>query len=329
MSKPLKLTVKEFHDQLRSTVKEAHAKSASALKATDPNYQGTPEVPSFNTEKNRSNINLPKNPDNLHGPQDVDGTQGLCTITNPAGVGQGEYPTPINGNARDAAYVSPSTPISKIAGNLMASTADQFDMPSSIRNDVPLMQKLAFIGGNMLATKEGQNYVNSLLIKKAGRQEAQNILREVYSDMQKEAAANQYAISEQTCYANHAANLGIFDYQFEKNAYMQGAMDGEQTADAAAVGAGPEAAIAPEQGQISDEEVMSAIQALVESGQVSPQEAEAFIARVSGDQAPAYSGEEIAAMIAEDIQNGTISPEIGEVLAGELLQGIQSGQIPA
>jgi hypothetical protein len=36
---------------------------------------------------------------------------------------------------------------------------------------------------------------------------------------------------------------------------------------------------------------MSAIQALVESGQVSPQEAEAFIAQVSGDQAPAYSGE--------------------------------------
>lgn len=325
MSNTVTLTVKEFHDQLASSINEARTKSASALKATDPNYQGNPSVPSFNTEKNRSNINLPNNPNNLHGPQDIDGTQGLCNVTNPSGVGQGEYPTPINGNARDAAFVTPSTPISKIAGNLVNSTVDNFEMPSNLRNDIPLMQKLAYIGSHVLATKKGQKLVDDIMAKQAGVIEAQNILRSVTEDLQKQA--NTPAISEEVCYNNHVNNLNTLQYTFEKNAYMQGAADGEQMADAAEVGA-TDNLIAPDAGQISDEEAIAAAQALAQQGVISPQEAEAFAARVAGDQMPGYTGQQIAEMIAADVQSGALSPEVADALAGELLQNIEQGNIP-
>lgn len=327
----VKKTVKEFHDELCRRVKEARAKKASALKATDPTFQGTPDVPSFNTEKNRSNINLPNNPNNLNGPQDVDGTQGLCTVTNPSGVGQGEYPKPVDGNARDAAYTSPSTPISKIANEFGAQ--DTFAMPTSIKNDTPLMQKLAYVGSQVLATKKGQALVTDIITKEAGRIEAQNIMKEVYEDMKKEAAANQQAYMYKVAMNAHAANLDSFQYEFEKRAYMQGAVDGDQMGAAMEQGAAPEIAPAAEdpsqEMQISDEEAMAAIQALVESGQVSPEQVNAFLSKIQGDQAPSYTAREIAQMIAEDLNSGALDPQTAEMLAAEVLQGVQSGAIPA
>lgn len=324
MSDTVNISIKEFHDNLRSSIAAARTKSASALKATDPNYQGNPEIPSFNTEKNRSNINLPNNPNNLRGPQDVDGTQGLCTVTKPSGVGQADYPTPVNGNARDAAFVTPSTPISKCAGNLINSTIDSFEMPANIKNDIPLMQKLAFIGGQVMSTKKGIKLVDDLMAKQAGIIEAQNIIREVQNDIYKQASTP--AMTEQQCYANHAVNLNTLQYAFEKNAYMQGAMDGEQTADATAVGS--DQAIAPEMGDISDEEAMAAIQALVESGQVPAEAAQAFLANIAQDQMPAYTGQQIAQMIAADVQSGALDPQVADAIAAELLQNIEAGNIP-
>lgn len=333
MSKPVKMTVREFHDQFRSLAEEARTKSASALKATDPNYQGNPDIPSFNTEKNRSNINLPNNPNNLGGPQDLDGTQGLCTVTNPSGVGQGNYPNPIDGNARDAAFTSPSTPISKIAGNLAQSveptpSADQFNMPERIKSDIPLMQKLAYVGSHVLATKQGQQLVNDILLKQAGRLEAQSILNEVYGDMQKQAAYEQM-YSQEACEQRHMNNINNCQYDFEKSAYMQGAMDGDAMADAAEAGMAEEAELPPTEEDIADDEIIAAVQALVESGQVTPEEAEAFIASISQDQAPTYTGSDIAAMIAEDVESGVLTPEAADALAAEVLQQIEAGNIPA
>ena len=325
MNNTVNLTIKDFHDGLRSSIASARVKSASALKATDPNYQGNPEVPSFNTEKNRSNINLPNNPNNLHGPQDPDGTHGLCNITNPSGVGQGEYPTPINGNARDAAFVTPSTPISKIAGNLAAATEDTFEMPNNLRNDIPLMQKLAYIGSQVIATKKGVRLVNDIMAKQAGLMEAQSIINSVREDLEKQASAP--VMSEQECYNNHSINLNSLQYPFEKSAYMQGAVDGEQTADAVEAGA-PEQAIAPDTGDISDEEVLAAIQSLVESGQIPAEAAQAFLQEISSDQAPSYTGQQIAQMIAEDVQSGQLPPELADAIAAELLQNIEAGNIP-
>lgn len=216
MNTPVKMTISEYQKSLKTRLNEVE-KKASALKATDPTLKGGVEVPSFNTEKNRSNINLPNNPTNLNGPQDVDGTQGLCTVTNPSGVGQGEYPKMVNGNAKDEAYKSPATPISKIAGDLVNSSTDMFEMPEHIKSDIPLMQKLAAVGGHILATKKGQKLVTDIMTKAAGRAEAQAILQDVYNDIQKEAAANQQV---QQFEQMHIANLNNFEYDFEKKAYM-------------------------------------------------------------------------------------------------------------
>ena len=346
MNKSVKMTVREFHDNLKARLNEVE-KKASALKATDPSLKGGVEIPSFNTEKNRSNINLPSNPTNLDGAQDMDGTQGLCSVTNPTGVGQGEYPKMVNGNAKDEAYTSPATPISKIAGDLVNSTKDSFEMPANIKNDIPLMQKLAAVGGHVLATKKGRKMVSDIMTKQAGRAEAQAILQEVYSDLQKEAAANQYYSQVQMMENQHRANLDAFQYDFEKRAYMQGAVDGDQMAQAAAMtqdpaamaamdpaamdpamGGTPEAPIAADQAPITDEEAIAAIQALIESGEVSPEEVNAFLTAIQQDQAPQYTAQDIAAMLVEDVQSGQLTPEVADAIAAEVLQGVEAGQIP-
>lgn len=350
MNKSVKMTVREFHDSLKARLNEVE-KKASALKATDPSLKGGVEIPSFNTEKNRSNINLPSNPTNLDGAQDMDGTQGLCSVTNPTGVGQGEYPKMVNGNAKDEAYTTPATPISKIAGDLVNSTLDSFEMPNNIKNDIPLMQKLAAVGGHVLATKKGRKLVSDIMTKSAGRAEAQAILQDVYNDLQKEASANQYAAQVQAMENQHRVNLNAFQYDFEKRAYMQGAVDGDQMAQAAeiaaadpaamdpamaaemaaadpAMGGIPEAPIAADQAPITDEEAIAAIQALIESGEVSPEEVNAFLTAIQQDQAPQYTAQEIAAMLVEDVQSGQITPEIADAIAAEVLQGVEAGQIP-
>ena len=334
MNKSVKMTVREFHDSLKARLNEVE-KKASALKATDPSLKGGVEIPSFNTEKNRSNINLPSNPTNLDGAQDMDGTHGLCSVTNPTGVGQGEYPKMVNGNAKDQAYTTPATPISKIAGDLVNSTRDSFEMPNNIKNDIPLMQKLAAVGGHVLATKKGRKLVSDIMTKSAGRAEAQAILQDVYSDLQKEASANQYAAQVQAMENQHRANLNAFQYDFEKRAYMQGAVDGDQMAQAAemaaadpAMGGLPEAPIAADQAPITDEEAIAAIQALIESGEVSPEEVNAFLTAIQQDQAPQYTAQDIAAMLVEDVQSGQLTPEVADAIAAEVLQGVQAGQIP-
>lgn len=137
----------------------------------------------------------------------------------------------------------------------------------------------------------------------------------------------------------HMANMAGFEYDFEKRAYMQGAVDGDQMADAAiaaqaaqedpaAAAAMPENVITPDQAPITDEEAIAAIQALIESGQVTPEEVDAFLSSIQQDQAPQYTAQEIAAMLVEDVQNGEITPEVADAIAAEVIQGIEAGQIP-
>lgn len=188
------LTHDQWRNKLRSDL-EAVEKQASALKATDPTDHGQMETPSYNTEATRSNLNLPKNPTE-NTCQDKDGTHGLCTVTKPNAVGEGEYPTAIDGNARDAAFKTPSTPLSKIAGEVLNPTpavSDSFEIPADLRQDASIMQKLAFCGNLVLQDEQGQRMVAEIMAKEAGRQEAQNILESVYADLQKEAAANYEA----------------------------------------------------------------------------------------------------------------------------------------
>lgn len=187
------MTYQEWRDGLRAAREAAEQqKQASALKATDPTEHGELNTPSYNTEATRSNLNLPTNPTS-NTVQDKDGTHGLCTVTKPNGVGEGEYPTAIDGNARDEAFKTPSTPLSKIANGVAQQNAynqaqaDRFDLPKDIKSDASVLQKLAYCGNIILGDERGQRLVYDIMAKEAGRKEAQSILNEVYNDMEKAA----------------------------------------------------------------------------------------------------------------------------------------------
>lgn len=89
-----------------------------------------------------------------------------------------------------------------------------------------------------------------------------------------------------------------------------------------------EAPIAPDQAPITDEEAIAAIQSLIESGQVSPEEVDAFLTAIQSDQMPQYTAQEIAAMLVEDVQSGELTPEAADAIAAEVLQAVEAGQIP-
>lgn len=364
MSNNVKSTYAEWRAGLRSRTESAAVKQASALKAEDCTDKGTVTTPSYNTEANRSNLNMPTNP-TANTVQTKDGVQGLCNVTKPNGVGEGEYPTTVNGNAKDEAFKTPSTPLSKIAGDLANSAAstvatpapaaketpapaeksantDSFELPADLKADASIMQKLAYCGGLALSTKEGQAFVAGMMAKEAGRAEAQSILNEVAETMAKEAAANQQAVimqqeamQKQAAFnhdvmvkqAAHAGWLNSFEHDFEKVAYMTGAADGDAMASAAE--AGQEAGIPEDMSQLSDEEVLAAIQQLQESGAVTPEQVSAFMQRVTGDQAQSYTAADLAAMIQEDLDNGTLDEATAEQLAAEILAKVEAGEIPS
>lgn len=167
--------------------KEAAVKQGSALKAEDPTEKGEVTAPSCHDAENRSNINLPSNPTS-NTTQTKDGTHGLCTVTNPNGVGEGNYPTAIDGDAKDKAYTTPATPLGKIAANLKASS--DFAIPGNIAGNSDIMNKLAYVGGLVTADERGRQLVDDLITKQAGRNDAQAILNEVAATMNKEAQAN-------------------------------------------------------------------------------------------------------------------------------------------
>lgn len=212
----LNITFNEWRTNLRGQMEAAEReKQAAALKAKDPQDNGELGVPSYNTEAVRSNLNLPTNPTS-NTVQDKDGTHGLCTVTKPNAVGEGEYPTAIDGDARDAAFKTPSTPLSKIANEEQkpadeqkpaeeqkdqeqqpaaeqegkeAAAKDNFELPADLKSDAGVIQKLAFCGNLILGDEKGQRLVAEILTKEAGRAEAQNILASVYNDIENEVNA--------------------------------------------------------------------------------------------------------------------------------------------
>lgn len=165
----------------------AQAKQASAMDAEDPTEKGQVEAKPNGDAAHRSNINLPDNP-TRNTVQTKDGIHGLCA-TGPYSVGEGEYPTAIDGDAKDEAYKTPATPLDKIAGNL-ARSAEQFTIPADVAQDSDIMRKMAYIGQLAMADERGQALVDDIITKQAGRAEAQAILTEAYNTLQKESAAN-------------------------------------------------------------------------------------------------------------------------------------------
>lgn len=353
---------------LRQSRQAAAEKKASALNAVDCTDNGTVSAPSNNTEATRSNLNLPTNPTS-NKEQDKDGTHGLCTTTNPNGVGQGDYPKAVDGNAKDEAFTSPSTPLSKIAGDLRAASepaaepaaaqedkpttaaasektaAAEFQIPADVRSDASIMSKMAYCTYLMMQTQEGMRTVNDVLTKEAGRNEAQRILTEVQVELEKEASANAQVMTQEELTKEAAFNAAVdastqahvawinsFGTELEKRAYMQGAMDGDAMAtaaqDPAAQAEMGDSAIPADDSQVTDEEIMAAIQALLESGEVTQDQVNQFIQNIANDQRPAYDAATLAQMLSDDVNSGVVPPEAAEQIAAEILQGIEQGTIP-
>jgi polyhydroxyalkanoate synthesis regulator phasin len=329
-------------------VKSAGVKIAAdqeALAMKDPNSIGTVAIPDCGDGSNREVQNLPTNSNNMEAPNK---DHNIMDVTKPNGVGQGQYPVPVDGSAADRAVHSPTTPLSKLAQDLQGINAQlqntatpaqekhaapaDVQLPTSLVNDSTLMSKLASLGAIMMGSESGQRAVQAELEKRAGLEEARAIIAEAYTAIEKEAAAHAYnetimtneefMMQKQAAIATqaHASWFNSFNTEMEKEAYAHGAEDGDAVADAVEAGADPEALA-----DITDEEVIAYLQSLVESGQISQEEAEAVLQALGNSAQDGLTGEEMAAAIEQAVASGQITPEQGTAIAQQYIAQMQGG----
>jgi polyhydroxyalkanoate synthesis regulator phasin len=347
--------VKMFNDWINAAqerVKSASVKVAAdqeALNMKDPTERGQVSIPDCGDGSNRAAQGLPTNTSNMGEPNKE---HNIFDVTKPNGAGQGEYVVPKDGTAADEAVKSPTTPLSKmaqalrelqqksagaVAANSVATAqapapvkqASQgtFELPVSLLPDSSLMDKLASIGGIMLGSEAGQQMVAEVLEKEAGIAEARAIIAEAQATMEKEAASQFYEEYDMinTNYAGmqksaaaaqsaHVAWFNSFNTDMEKNAYMNGAEDGAAVADAIESGEDPEALA-----DVSDEEVIEYLQELVESGQISQEEAEAVLQAIGDAGEDGLTPEEMAQALTEAVEAGEITPEHAQALAQQYM----------
>lgn len=337
----------------------ADTEAISGIK--DPNEAPYQAPPAKHLGNDRAALGLPANRSNL-GEKDLD--RSLFNVTKPNAVGEGRYIVPGSGNAKEDAATSPTTPLNKIAESLNRGVAAlrgqqqvykqaapaEFSLPTDL-NEPTLQEKLASIALAMLGTSNGQQIVAATLEKEAGIREAQSIIASMNQDIynaataamaaQQQAEMQKYAAAVQELQhpymqkmasiatdEDHARLLDVFETDLEKIAYMQGA-DDAAAADAA-MGAGAAPAIeGSEEMPISDEEVLGVIQQLVQSGELSPDDAEGLLQIVSGDQAPGYTEDEAAAILQQAVASGQLDPQMAQLIAQQLLAEQQGGGMPA
>lgn len=327
-------------DNARERTKSAHTKLAADEEAltgiNDPSNKGTTSIPSHADGNNRKLLNLPENKTNM---EEADRQYNIMDVTKPNGTGQGSYVTPVNGNARDAAATSPTSPLDKIANSLSESLrqlqtptpvqAANFELPSNLSADAGLMDKLAAIGSIMIGTTEGQQAVAEALEREAGIKEASALIAMVNQEMAdavqeaeiKQASTNMYyydtQMQKQAADAAHATWYNAYQTDLEKIAYAQGAADADALDASAAQGEEPSI---PGSDELSDEDVMNAIQEMVQSGEITPQDAEALVQALSADGEVGGTMEQLAAELQQAVQSGEITPEQAEVIAQAILE---------
>lgn len=336
-------TYKEFRKSAKARVQAANLvldKQAS-FEATDPTCRGTVTIPDCGDGSNREKLNLPKNMTNYGEP---DKMHNLISVTKPNGTGQGEYITPRNGTARDAAVGTFTAPMDKLAdaaAELKRSSdkvqkqaqAPQQDVQMSNYDvtDANILSKLAGLGALALQHEEGRRTMQAILEKEAGIKEAQNIISQTNDMINKYANAQiqqayQPAQPEMdqeqmqklaAASLSHQAWLNQFPTEFEKVAYAQGALDGEQAAQALEAGQDPSAS---DVGELTDEDVIQTLQELVESGQISEEDVQALLSGVqeAGDDGE-LTPDEIAEVLQEGVQSGDITPEQAQAIAQAVL----------
>lgn len=328
-------TYKEFRKSAKARVQAANLvldKQAS-FEATDPTCRGTVTIPDCGDGSNREKLNLPKNMTNYGEP---DKMHNLISVTKPNGTGQGEYISPRNGTARDAAVGTFTAPMDKLADaaaelkkssdkvQKQAQAPQQQDVQMSDIdvNDAAILSKLAGLGALALQHEEGRRTMQAILEKEAGIKEAQNIISQT-TDMITNYANNQQAEEDAqmqklaAASLSHQAWLNQFETEFEKVAYAQGALDGEQAAQALEAGQDPSAS---DVGDLTDEDVIQTLQELVESGQLDESDVQALLGGVQeagadGDLTP----DEIAQLLQEGVQSGEITPEQAQAVAQAVL----------
>lgn len=344
-SKNLLVTYGNFMKEAKAkrAASEALYKSATDEEAMsgikDPNCKGKVSIPGFGDGANRSALGIPPMPANngTTAGRELD----LCTVSTPSGTGQGSYITPKDGDAKDKAATSPTTPLSKIAANsknLKAAIAAlnghapaDVDLPRSLTQETDLMSKLASVAAVMLSTEEGRRYAQEVLEKEAGMQEAYNIMNQVNEELYNQAYASQAMaipygeFRKQAAITNtHYQWLAACGSDMEKLAYAQGAADGEAAADAMVEGDEPDIPGA----EPTAEDLMECLQELVAAGEVAPEEAEAILGALGEAADDGISGEELAAVLEEGVTSGQISPEQAEAIAEAFMTDAMGGEMP-
>lgn len=349
-------------DAARGHVKSASEKMAASVEAADPTNKGNVTAPG-------NPLTSAAVPSGYRNDNDVDHFRNIIKVTDPNGTGQGEYITPRNGNAVDAAATSPTASLDKIAANLknaiqnlqakQAAEKTDVQIPAGFSNDTEVMRKLANLGQFMLGTEEGQRAVVRELEKERGIKEAAAMIAQAQQDaaqyeMKKRAYAEKVAAAERQqalekqaaeqkamekkaaeqqlmekyaayCEQTHKTWLEGLRTPLEKMAYMQGAVDGEQAAQAMAAGGAP--AIEGSEGDLSDEDVIQIIQEMVQSGQIAPEEAEAILQQAGNEPSP----EAIAEALRQLVESGQVSPEEAQAIAEQILGGevAPEAEVPA
>lgn len=134
-----------------------------------------------------------------------------------------------------------------------------------------------------------------------------------YVEFQKSAMSNMA----------HAMWLGVLEGSpLEKQAYAQGAADGEAAAEAMAAGAEPGI---PGGGEVTADDVIAYLQQLVQSGEVSQEEAEAVLQALGAAADDGVDPQEFADAIRQAVESGQISPEEAEVIAQQYMAQFAGG----
>lgn len=258
----------------------------------------------------------------------------------PAQTKEASAPTPETSAA--------TTPTAPAETQQKSAASGTFELPINLQADASLMDKLASIGGVMLGTTEGQQAVAEALEREAGIKEASAIVAMVNQSMVEAAQApvkQASAIAGQAQQqpaaqlteaqmqkiasdeAAHSAWINSYQTDIEKRAYAQGAADAEAMDAGMAEGGQP---AIPGSDELSDEEILQTIQMMVESGEISQEDAEALLQALGGDGQVGGSLEQIAMELQQAVESGQISPEQAEAIAQQILAdaGMTEGEAP-
>lgn len=330
--------------------KEAAPDKEALYGIKDPNNKGEATIPGCLEGSNRSALGLPENCTNLTEPNK---DHHIMSVTNPNGVGQGEYITPRCGTERDERVKSPTEPLSKMAriaemaAGLKAQYAEKqaapqqpvaapaAALPSDITQDQDLMSKLASMAAVALGTEAGRAEFAKILERSAGikeasaivtaaaqaTQEAQHAVKQASAQAELDAAQNAHlARMVEFSKQAHAAWQNCYATDMEKLAYAAGAEDANATADAVEAGADPSIPGAGEEG-LTDDEILQVLGELVQSGQVSQEDAEAILQAAGESANDGLDPEEFAAALQAAVQSGEIDPETAAAIAEQAMGG--------